>query len=349
MIQRMRRKMLSALPGVVFLVLAAGCIWQSVRSGANSSCTRQIFAMDTVMSLTAYGKNCEEAVNAAAEEVKRLDALLSTGNPDSEISRLNAAGRITISEDTAALFEGARSVYETTGGLFDVTVYPLMELWGFPSGEYHVPSGEEVAEVLPLVDASRIRLSGLQAELGEGQRVDLGGIAKGYTSARILEIYEQYGVRSGMVSLGGNVQVLNRKPDGSGFRIGIRDPAGGRGGIDDIAVVLELENRAVVTSGGYERYFEENGNIYIHILDPRTGYPAEGDLASVTVVSEDGMSADALSTALYIMGLEDALDYWRVYGENFELVLITGAGEIYATAGLEDCMETEGEVTVVER
>lgn len=364
-IEHMKRKMLSVLPGVVFLVLAAGCIWQSARAGANKTCTRQIFAMDTVMSFTAYGKNCEEAVDAAIEEVKRLDALLSTGSPDSEVSRLNAAGNLTVSEDTAVLFERARAVYETTGGLFDVTVYPLMELWGFPSEEYHVPSEEELAEVLPLVDASRVELaeapsedgsmegSGkMQVKLGEGQRADLGGIAKGYTSARIMEIYEEYGVRSGMVSLGGNVQVLNRKPDGAKWRIGIRDPEGGKEEGSDstaIAAVLSVENRAVVTSGGYERYFEENGNTYIHILDPRTGYPADGDLTSVSVVSADGTLADALSTALYIMGVKNALDYWRTYGENFELVLMTEKGEIYVTEGLEDCIEAENGVTVIEK
>lgn len=337
--------MVSGLLGVVFLGVLAGCVWQSARGFANSSCTRQIFAMDTVMSLTAYGKNCEEAVDAAEKEIKCLDDLLSTGNPDSEVSRLNAAGESSVSEDTAALFEGARTVYGNTGGLFDVTVYPLMELWGFSSGEYHVPSEEEVAEVLPFVDGSQIRQAGSQVQLGEGQRVDLGGIAKGYTSARIMEIYKQHGVRSGMVSLGGNVQVLNGKPDGSGFRIGIRDPAGGNG----IAAVVEVKNRAVVTSGGYERCFEENGNTYIHILDPGTGYPVEGDLASVTVVSQDGMLADALSTALYIMGLEEALDYWRTHGENFELILITATGEIYATEGLENCLEAEDGFTPVER
>lgn len=338
--------MISGLLGVALLGLLAGCIWQSTGGSKNSSCTRQIFAMDTVMSFTAYGKNCEEAVDAAIEEVKRLDSLLSTGDPDSEISRLNVAGVSSVSEDTVVLFERALAVCETTGGLFDVSVYPLMELWGFPTGEYHVPSEEELEDVLPLVDASQIEVTGSQVRLGAGQRVDLGGIAKGYASARIMEIYEQHGVCSGMVSLGGNIQVLNRKPDGSGFRIGIREPEGYSA---DIVAVVEVENRAVVTSGGYERYFEENGNIYIHILDPGTGRPVEGDLASVTVVSEDGMLADALSTALYIMGLEDALAYWRNYGENFELVLITKTGELYATEGLENCLEASDGFRIMER
>lgn len=342
----MGRRILLSLLSVVFFGLVVGCILQENRGSSSQSCTRQIFAMDTFMSFTAYGKNCEEAVDAAIEEAQRLDALLSTGSSSSEISKLNGAGHGTVSEDTAVIFERALDIYENTEGLFDFTIYPLMELWGFPSGEYHVPSKEEIGERLPLVDASQVRLNGMEVSLGEGQQADLGGIAKGYTSARMMEIYKEYGITSGMVSLGGNIQVLNRKPDGSVWRVGIQDPTGDQG---EVAAVLEAENQAVVTSGGYERYFEEDGNTYIHILDPRTGYPAEGDLASVTVVSADGTLADALSTALYIMGREDAVSYWKTYGEDFELVLITDEGDIYATEGIGGRLESETGFTVVNR
>ena len=336
--KHMERKWLLCLLGAVFMGLVAGCILQTVRRRADKSCTRQIFAMDTVMSFTAYGQNSEKAVAAAIREVERLDALLAASGVESEIARLNETGVLPLSEDALALFERARSVYDMTEGLFDITIYPLIKLWGFSTREYHVPSNEELAQVLPLVDASQITLSEGEARLGKGQQADLGGIAKGYTSDRIMEIYKKYGIRSGMVTLGGNVQVLNKKPDGSKWRVGIRDP---KGGPSDIITVLNVENEAVVTSGGYERYFEEDGNTYIHILDPRTGYPVKGDLASVTVVSEDGTLADALSTALYVMGTTDALNYWKNYGENFELVLIMETGEIYATEGLKGCMEAQ--------
>ncbi len=332
--------------GAVFLGLAAGCILQTHLKASGRSCTRQLFAMDTVMSFTAYGPHCQEAVDAAVQEVQRLDALLSAGSPESEISRLNETGTETVSEDTAAVFGRALTIYETTGGVFDFTVYPLMKLWGFPSGAYHVPSEEEIEELLPLVDASQVHLEGLYISLGEGQQADLGGIAKGYTSGRVMEIYREHGVTSGMVSLGGNIQVLNRKPDGSGWRVGIQDPDGEQG---ELAAVLEAENQAVVTSGGYERYFEEDGNTYIHILDPRTGCPVQGDLASVTVVSEDGTLADALSTALYIMGLEEAVSYWKTNGKDFDLILITEAGEIYATGGIGGQIQAEDGIILVER
>ena len=145
-------------------------------------------------------------------EVQRLDALLSAGSSSIELSILNETGTGAVSEDTAVLFQRGMEIYETTGGRFDFTVYPLVCLWGFPAKEYHVPSEEELQAVLPLVDASKVSINGNEVHLGEGQQVDFGGIAKGYASGRAMEIYEEYGIKSGMVSLGGNVQVLGKKP-----------------------------------------------------------------------------------------------------------------------------------------
>ena len=246
------------------------------------------------------------------------------------------------------LLEEAESIRQSTGGLFDVTVYPLMQLWGFPTGDYRVPIQEEISSTLSLVDAAQIQIEGAQVTLGSGQQVDLGGIAKGYASDRVMELYREYGVTSGMVSLGGNIETLGTKPDGTDWKIGIRNPeitaASDIGsGTEDVLLALEVENRAVITSGGYERYFEENGETYIHILDPRTGYPADSGLLSVTVVSEKGMLADALSTSLYIMGEADAAEYWRIHGNDegnsFELVLVDTSGKVYATEGLRDKIE----------
>ena len=300
--------------------------------------------MDTVMTLTAYGPNGEAALDQAAEEIRRLDALLSTGSARSEVSQLNRAGEGPLSEDTEALARRALELYEATGGAFDFTIYPLMELWGFPTGEYHVPTEEELAAVLPLVDASQVRLSGGRLALAPGQRIDFGGIAKGYTSDRVMEIFRENGVTSGVISLGGNVQVLGEKPDGSPWRIGIQDPEAPQG---TPLAVAEVQDRAVVTSGGYERYFEENGRTYIHILDPRTGCPVEGELASVTVVSEDGALADALSTALYVMGREDAAAYWRSCGGTFDVVLLSREGELFVSEGLQEAFHTQLPLTVL--
>ncbi len=336
-----RQKILGIGLCLVFLI---GGISYIKYQEEQKSCTKQLFAMDTFMSFTAYGKNCEKAVDAAIDEVERLDALLSTGKETSEVSRINAAGGGEVSEDTAVILQEAMEVYQRTEGLFDVSIYPLMELWGFPSQEYHVPTREELLEVLSLVDASKIAFDGTYIKLLEGQRIDFGGIAKGYTSARVMDVFQECGIHSGMVTLGGNVQVLNKKLDGSKWQVAIRDPEHE----GKILGVLGVENQAVITSGGYERYFEEDGETYIHILNPRTGYPADKDLISVTVISEDGMLADALSTSLYLMGREEAVSYWERYGEEFEMILVTEKGEILVTEGICEEFETEEEYLVID-
>lgn len=338
----MGRRAAAALAGVLAFALTGGCILWTLQG--NKTYTRTLFAMDTVMLFTAQGPQAPEALEEALAEVQRLDALLSAQSPDSEVSRLNAGGRAPVSEDTARLLKAASELGAETGGLYDCTVYPLMELWGFPTKAYRVPRAEEIAALLPLVDGSQIRVTDGEVELGDGQRIDLGGIAKGYASARVMEIFKARGVSSAMVTLGGNVQTLGERPEGGGWRIGVQDPLGG----EACPAVIEAKDVAVVTSGGYQRYFEEDGKRYIHILDPRTGAPAESDLLSATVVSPDGTLADALSTAVFVMGLEDAAAYWQAH-EGFELVLITNDGAVYVTEGLDSLVQTTARRTTLHR
>ncbi len=341
--QRMQKRKTAKIFLVCWMTVLAVFVKVYYRN-EGQPCTKELFAMDTYMSFTAYGRNGEKAVDAAIREVQRLDALLSTGDASSEVSRINAAGGGKMSEDTRALLQASLAIGRETGGVFDPTVYPLMKLWGFPTGEYHVPTETELEEVLALVDASKIQQNRTNVLLGEGQSVDFGGIAKGYTSSRIMEIFQEYEITSGMVSLGGNVQVMGRKTDKSKWQVGIQDPDGRQG---EVLAVVEAEDQAVITSGGYERYFEEDGNTYIHIIDPRTGYPAESGLSSVTVLSPDGMLADALSTSLYIMGYDCAAAFWQEQSLPFEMVLVTDQGNIYITEGLEGSFRCEHPYTVL--
>ena len=331
------------------ILLLCGCGQEpaaSTESGETASASRDIFAMDTYMTLTCYGTRAEEALTAAVAEIQRLDALLSTGSPDSEVSKLNAAGGGPVGEESAAMLEESLRVYERSGGAFDITIYPLMELWGFTGDAPAVPEAAELSACLKKVGADRIALNGSELVLGEGQAIDLGAIAKGYTSGRLMEIFEEYELTAAIVSLGGNVQCYRRKPDGSLWRCGVRDPKG-----EDYFGVVSVEDKAVITSGGYERCFEENGETYHHILDPKTGIPAKAGLISVTVVSENGTLADALSTACYVMGEEASAAYWREYGAEeggaFELILMTEDGGVWITEGLQDCFTTERELHVI--
>ena len=296
--------------------------------------TRDIFAMDTYMTLSAYGEHGEQAVEQAEQLIEELDERLSTGNPESEISQLNRDGKAILSEDTYAILKQALSICEQTDGAFHPAIYPLMELWGFPTKEFRVPDEKEIEQQCSLLDIGEIYLEDDTRTVSfgkEGMKVDLGGIAKGYTSSRVIDSMREAEVTSAMINLGGNVQTLGTKPDGSLWHVAIQNPDEDQGYLG----VLETSDKAVITSGGYERYFEENGTIYHHILDPASGYPANNGLTSVTIVSGDGMLADGLSTSLFVMGVERATEFWRENGDAFDMILLTDQDELYVTEGIE--------------
>lgn len=308
--------------------------------------TKELFAMDTYMTLSAYGENAETALELAAQKIEELDEKLSVGNPDSEISRINTEGKQKVSLDTYHLIAEGQEIWKETNGAFNIAMEPLMELWGFTSGDYQVPDEEVLKEELTRIDASKIAIDEKSMEIDlekEGMKIDLGGIAKGYTSEKLMEIFKEQGLESAMVSLGGNVQVLGKKTDGSLWRVAIQDPDGS----GDYLGVLETSDEAVITSGGYERCFEEDGAIYHHILDPQTGYPADNGYQSVTIVSADGSLADALSTALFVMGTEKAEAYWKKHSDSFDAIFLTTEGELSVTEGIADRFTSDHEMRII--
>lgn len=317
------------------------------QTGAAAQSSQEVFAMDTYMTVTAYGTNGQEAVDAAIEEIQRLDALLSIGSDTSEISELNDKGSTLLSDDTNALVAQALDLYDTTAGAFDITVLPLMEAWGFTSQNYHVPSDSALERLLEQIGCDQMTYDAdnKKLTLGQAQSIDLGGIAKGYTSGRIMDIFRRHGVTSGMVSLGGNVHVLGSKTDGSTWRVGIQNPDN----TSEVAGVLNVSDCAVITSGGYERYFEQDGTTYHHILDPTTGKPADSGLSSVTIVSENGALADGLSTALFVMGADRAAEHWRQHADEFDAVLIQEDGTILVTEGIADVFASDHTVSTIAR
>ena len=316
---------------------------------AQEAHTTDIFAMDTAMTLTAYGSHGQEALDAAEEEIERLDSLFSISSETGDIYSLNQNGTAQLSEDAVYVLGRALDISASTGGLFDPTVYNLMAAWGFTDDKFRIPDADEIAELLTHVGYSKITLDGSTASVPEDVKVDLGGIVKGFTSDRIMDLMAEKGVKSAVISLGGNVETLGIKPDGSNWKVGIQDPHD----TSAIAGILESSDEAVITSGNYERFFEKNGKKYHHILDPRTGCPAESGLLSVTIVSQDGTLADGLSTALYVMGLEDASDYWRENGssQGFGVIIITDEDEIWVSEDLADRFEAKKgyEMHVIEK
>lgn len=318
--------------------LLPGCGLMSDRASQEKH-TRELFAMDTYMSLTVYGENGEAALDAAVEEIERLEHLLSTGAHDSEVAALNREGGGSLSEDTAYLWKRSLEICRETNGAFDATIYPVMRAWGFAGGSFRVPEQVELEELTARVDSALAVWDEAQSRLllPDGMEIDFGGIAKGYTGERLTEILRRYGVESALLNLGGNVQLLGGKTDGSNFKIGIRDPEGGSGSVG----VLSVADTAVVTSGGYERFFEEEGVLYHHIIDPATGRPADKGLCSVTVVCGDGTLADGYSTALFVMGTEEAIRFWKARPKEFDMVLVTDDGKVFVTEGLCDRFSSE--------
>ncbi len=328
------------------LMLLSGCSRQQTDKAAEESQSVDLFAMDTTMTLTAYGSNASDALDAASTEINRLDALFSISSESGDIYALNRDHSAALHEDTQALLERALEVSDSTDGIFDCTIKPVMDAWGFTTENYRVPSADELQQLLAHVDYKQVQQNGSAVSIPADVQVDLGGIAKGYTSDRIMQVFSDNGVTSGIVSLGGNVQALGCKPDGSKWRVAVQDP---NDESENFAVV-EIEDEAVITSGGYQRYFEDNGQTYHHIIDPRTGTPADSGVVSSTIISHDGTLADGLSTSLFIMGVDDALDYWRAHSDEFDAILMDKDGKVYVTKGIADrCTMLNGsEAEIVE-
>ena len=295
----------------------------------------EIFALDTAITLKVYGSKRVVVLKKLEDKINELDEMLSTGKETSEVSRLNRSGEAVLSPTVANLVKRSLDIYKKTDGLFDITIYPLMELWGFPTKNYRVPSEKEIEEKLKLVGSDKIDFNEETRKISfknKGMEIDFGGIGKGYITDELVKILTDEKVESAIINLGGNVFGFRKKPDGSLWNIAIRDP----NEPDKYMAAIRLEDSAVITSGGYERYFEENGIIYHHILDPRTGKPSESGLKSVSIISKDGTLADALSTSLFIMGEEKAIGYWKENGSNFDILLMTNDNRLLVSAGIKD-------------
>lgn len=311
----------------------------------------QFFAMDTVMTVTVYGKEAEKAARAVQAKVNDLDKLWSRTDENSEISALNAhAGEgtwVTLSPETAELLARALEMKKESGGSFDPLLAPVMDAWGFTREEHRVPGEEELSALLSLTgpDPELTYDEGFEnakARLSvEGQELDLGGIAKGMATHYAARAAREYDIDGLLLDLGGNLHTWGKKPDGSDWKVGVKDP----NNTETLLCAFVMNDRTCSTSGGYERYFEQDGVTYHHIIDPADGYPAESGLISVTVIG-DSVWADACSTAFFVLGADKALDIWRA-GEGLageaDLILVTEDGHVYITDGLKDGLDLLGE------
>ena len=326
--RRRTRQFLAVL--LLLLTALSGCGRTNLEA---QEAENSFFAMNTYMTFTAYGEGAEDALADARVRVEEVEALWSVTDEGSEIYRANHSGGepVNVSEETAELVSFALEMAEKTDGALEPTIYSVLRAWGFTTDTKQVPSQEEIDALLEDVGHEKITLDGTLLTVPEGMELDLGAVGKGYAGDLAAEAVRARGIECAILSLGGNIQAVGSRPDGTDWRVGLRSPWE-----DGTLGVLRVSDQAVVTSGGYENYFEdEDGNVYWHILDPETGYPAKSGLLSVTIICPQGRMGDALSTALFVMGPQKAEEYWRENGD-FEMILVTEEGEILITEGVAD-------------
>lgn len=298
-----------------------------------------VYAMDTTMTLIAYGNNGQKGLQAAGSIILSLDAALDPDLETSIVYKMNHAnGQSTVvSGQIADMIKIAQDVYSRSKGALDLTLYPLIKRWGFADSNYYVPSEEEIMADLQRLCFDEVVLTPFPSSgsysvyMPEYGEICFAAAARGCASENAVEAMRQAGVTSGVVSMGGNVQTLGRKPNGSNWSVAITDP----NAPSTYFGVVNVGETAIVTSGAYQRNFvnKTDGKFYHHILKPSTGCPVSGVLSSVTIICDDGIMADCLATALYILGETAALNYWRTYG-GFEMVLVTNDNRVVCTSGL---------------
>lgn len=289
---------------VACAALFFGVIWEK------ENFTGEDYMFDTRCTVTAYGENAQAAVEAALMRAREIHNITNVFSENSEVSVINSAKvgeRVKISQDIAKILKTAKTVEEASNGAFDISIAPVVSLWDF-GGEGRVPTEQEIAEALELSGGEKIIVDfndGMVVKTDSMARIDLGGVAKGYAADEAVKVLRQYGVKGAIVDFGGNILCFGENPnsDDGLWRVGVQKPFAPLGEVDE-ENIIEVSDAAVVTSGTYQRYFEINGEKYHHIIDTATGYPANQEYSSVTVVTESGLLADCLSTACFVLGEE---------------------------------------------
>ena len=336
--EKQARVLTLCLLGAAVALLGAA-LWLNLRAGGSGT-TLTTYAMGSYIQQTVYGTGAEEAAQQASSAVTELENLISWRVEDSDIATLNqeAGGEFQdIEPQTWDILNTALQVCQASGGAFDITIAPISWLWDFDENP-RLPQAETIEALLPAVNYENVSLleDGTAALQTHSTALDLGAVGKGAACDAAVAAYEESGVNRAVVSVGGSVGVYGEKPGGQPWTIALRDPD-----TEGSLGTLSLASGFLSTSGSYEKQFTEDGVTYHHLLDPDTGYPAESGLLSVTVWSGSGTLSDALSTACFVLGLEDSLPVLEQF--DSEAVFITEDHQIYVTEGLADAFSLTGE------
>lgn len=335
----MKKSRIISIICVVFILstLMSGC------SQGVEEAQVDFFAMDTYMSLSATGTGAQEVVEEGQVLIQEIESLISRTEESSEIYALNHSNGavVTVSDTTYEIIRIAVECAKKTDGAFDPTICAITDLWGIGTEAEGIPSAEAIEAALETVSYENVVLledNGVQ--LLHGAQIDLGGIGKGYAADVLRACYESYQIECGMIVLGGNVYMVGEKETDTPWSVGVVDPDQ----TDAYNIGVQVVDESVVTTGAYERYFEEDGVVYHHIFNTTTGYPTEEDIKSVTVVSQCSTLADIYATALFAMGYEDAIAFAEAEPE-IEVILIRDTNEVYVSSGLKDSVTLDDKYT----
>lgn len=321
---------------LIIIVLILTLIF--VTSNRNPITTeRSFYALGTIIYLKAFGSNGEKAIEEAMERLIDIDNKMSAFKDYSEISKINMnAGKLPqiVSRDTYSVIEKAVKYSELLEGTFDPTIKPLVSLWSIGTKHERIPTQNEIDETLKLVNYKDIIINKNNSSIGlkkKNQAIDVGGIAKGFAADEIKNIFVKHGIKSALIDLGGNIFVLGNKNDSNPWNVGIQNPFKPRG---EHIGILTAKDKSVVTSGNYERFFMKNDKTFHHIIDPKTGYPSESRVVSATIISDKSIDGDGLSTGVYIMGIDKAINLIESI-KGIDALFITEDKKIHVTSGIK--------------
>lgn len=315
-------------PILIFAMLLT--IFSGCGASQSTKISKSDFVLNTVATITLYGEADESLIDECFDLCRYYEAMLSRTDENSEIYKLNTRQISEVSDETAELIAKSLEYGAISNGKFDITIEPLSALWNFTSDTPSVPSAEEISEAQSKVDYTAVSVSGNTVTFANDYaRLDLGAIAKGYIADKVKELLVSRGVKRALINLGGNVLCIGGKTDASGFTIGIQYPFG-EGSIASVSI----SDLSVVTSGTYERYFEENGTLYHHILNPETGYPVDNKLLSVTIIGANSCDCDALSTTCFVLGKEAGTKLIESM-DGYYAIFITDDYQLYFTEGAQ--------------
>lgn len=309
-------------------LLLTGCSGAKSSTQTDQDLTYTDMLFDTVIKIQILDPADESILDGLKKLCEKYDTMFSATNTDSELYKLNHANGqpFTVSSETANLIQEGIHYSELSGGAFDLTIEPVSALWDFKADKPTVPSSDAIAQAVSHVDYTKVDIQDNTVTLEDPEAgIDLGAIAKGYIADQVKTYLKKQGIKHAIINLGGNVDVIGTKPDGSKYNIGIQKPFDESG---EAITSVQLKGQTVVTSGIYERYFKKNGKLYHHILDPRTGYPCENNLYSVSIITDSSTKADALSTTCFLLGYEKGMELIQSM-DGVEAIFITDDEKVH--------------------